>query len=114
MLNSHIIMELNSLIFLFLFLPLLLFTYYFLNPRFRNIYLTVFSLFLYAWGQKEAVFILIFLIIINYFFSLKISGSKSPGDSKKIYTAGVVFNILVLVALRFMCQQERAGIAIED
>ncbi len=95
-------MEFNSLIFLFLFLPLLLLIYFILNPGIRNIYLIMASLFFYAWGQKEAVFILIFLIIINYFFSKWISGAKNNRSSRRIFITALIFNILVLIFYKYL------------
>ncbi len=95
-------MEFNSLIFIFLFLPLLLFVYFILKPAFRITFLIPAGLFFYAWGQREAVFILIFLIIVNYFLSSKIALSKNKKTVKKIYMFGIVFNVLVLIFYKYI------------
>lgn len=62
----------SSPIFLFLFLPVVLLSY-FISPKFlKNIILTVASLFFYAWGEEQYILLLILCIVINYFFGLLI------------------------------------------
>jgi D-alanyl-lipoteichoic acid acyltransferase DltB (MBOAT superfamily) len=70
----------TSPIFLFFFLPLLLIVYF--NPIFKtiklkNLFLLFFSLLFYAWGEPTFVFVMIFLIIINYFSALYIYKVKT-------------------------------------
>lgn len=95
-------MQFNSLIFLFLFLPVFLFIYFVVDPRFKNYFLLAAGLFFYAWGHKEAVFILIFLILINYFLSLRMSEAKDQKHSKRIFVTGIIINILILVFYKYL------------
>lgn len=63
----------SSIIFIFAFLPVVLFLYYGICKKSRtaqNVVLTVASLFFYAWGVPKYVFIMIASIIINWLFAL--------------------------------------------
>ncbi len=56
----------SSLIFLFVFLPLVILFYYISPRRVRNLVLLVFSLFFYAYGEPRYIFIMLLSISINY------------------------------------------------
>ena len=65
-------MVFSSTIFIFVFLPLVLFAYYILGKRIRNYVLLLASLFFYAWSGVDYLNILIVSIMINYIFGLLI------------------------------------------
>lgn len=69
-----------SNVFLFLFLPFTIVTYYLINPKYRNIFLLVASVGFYAWGEPKFVFIMITSIIFNYIMAIMISkaANKEP------------------------------------
>ena len=87
-------MTFNSMIFIWLVLPLILTIYYLLlNNTLRNIFLVLVSLFMYAWGSIETIGILLLSILSNYLFGMLIGKVKN----KKIPLAlGIVFNCLML------------------
>ncbi len=63
----------SSSVFLFIFLPLVLFGYYVPLRRWRlgqNIFLFLASLFFYAWGEPWFVLVMIASIVLNYFLGL--------------------------------------------
>ena len=66
-------MVFSSLIFLFFFLPAVLFCYYIVPQNFirvRNAVLLLFSLFFYFYGEPRLIGMLIFSILMNYLFGL--------------------------------------------
>ena len=67
-------MVFSSTIFLFLFLPMVLFGYYVClwGRTLRNLFLLAASLFFYAWGEPWFVFVMIFSIFGNWAFGLLI------------------------------------------
>ena len=66
----------SNLVFLYVFLPIVLLSY-FLVPRFlKNTMLLIASLFFYAWGEPTYVFLMLFSILMNYFFGLAVSKSE--------------------------------------
>jgi alginate O-acetyltransferase complex protein AlgI len=71
----------SSIVFLFLFLPLVLLIYHFLPKKIRNVFLMLASLLFYFWGEQWLVWIILVSTGIDYFCGLLISGAllgKSP------------------------------------
>lgn len=62
----------SSMIFLWVFLPIILFLYFVLDKRYRNIFLLFASLIFYAWGEPKYIFLMVFSIIVNYLFGILI------------------------------------------
>ncbi len=96
-------MVFSSTVFLFLFLPLTILIYYnpiFKSRKFKNVFLLLVSLFFYAWGEPQFVFIMILSIIINWFLALKISKNNK---NKKIYLViAVIYNIGLLFIYKYL------------
>jgi len=85
-------MVLNSPVFVFLFLPLILAIYFAVPARATNISLLVASLLFYAWGDSSSLPILLISIPVNYAFGILIGGvSREPRKAsetrRKIYLA---------------------------
>lgn len=93
-------MVFSSLIFLFLFLPIVLICYYLSGNRFKNYILLMASLFFYAWGEPKYIYLMIFSILVNYFFGLKVDvNSKS---SKKLWLfVSIIFNLSLLIIFKY-------------
>lgn len=88
-------MVFSSFTFLFVFLPLVLLTYFVVKKRkYRNIVLLIFSLIFYAWGEPIYVLLMILSIVVNYFIALKIE--KLPKKKKKFIIIDVIFNLLII------------------
>jgi len=81
-------MVFSSVIFLFCFLPFVIFIYYLLHNRYKNIFLLLASLFFYAWGEPKFVVVMIASIFINYICGLLIAHAKIK--------SGVLVNRLML------------------
>lgn len=95
----------SSVIFLFYFLPIVLFLYYVssFSRKLQNGILLFASLFFYAWGEIKFVFIMVFSIIINYIFGLIVD--KYREDKKKAYIAIVLmctYNISILFLFKYL------------
>lgn len=90
----------SSLIFLFVFLPLLLIVYYASPKRFRNYILLFFSLIFYAWGGVSYSLVLIASVVINYIFVKQLE--KNTIQKKKWLISGLVFNTLVIVVFKYL------------
>lgn len=77
-------MVFSSMIFIWVFLPILLILYFISNDKFKNIILLIFSLVFYAWGEPKYIFLMLFSIIINYFFGILIDKFKKHKVRKLI------------------------------
>ncbi len=92
-------MEFTSLIFLFIFFPLFLLTYFVCKKRnLRNVVLFLFSLFFYAWGEPLYVFLVLFSIFINYILTKIIAKNKN----KLMFILTLIFDIGILVVFKYV------------
>ncbi len=90
-------MVFSSTIFLFLFLPLVLFFYLIFGVKIRNIVLLVASLIFYAWGESLYLLLMLTSICCNYFFGLLIDNRKRGGKSgKNVLVCAIVMNLGML------------------
>ena len=89
----------SSMIFLWLFLPLVFCSYYLIDKRFKNILLLISSIIFYAWGGVSYSLIMLSSIIINYIFALLIDKAIEYNNlkNKKIYLAlCIIINLSIL------------------
>ncbi len=93
-------MTFSSPLFLFIFLPLILFVYYFLltqgNIYAQNVILLVASLLLYAWGEPVAFLIMFFSIVVNFFCGRHLGTERKSRKRFSRLVFGVIFNIALL------------------
>ncbi len=90
----------TSIVFLYYFLPLLLFLYFISGKKIRNYILLVFSLLFYAWGEPKLVFLMMIMVFVNYTVGILIDKEKSIDDNSKkakiILVIGVIANLAIL------------------
>ena len=59
-------MVFSSLLFLFLYLPVVLAVYYIVPRRWRNVWLFAVNLVFYGWGEPVYILLMLFSISFNY------------------------------------------------
>ena len=94
----------SSIIFLFVFLPVVLAVYYIVPSGYRNLVLFLFSLFFYAWGEPKYIIIMLFSTIVDYINGLLIEYFKDKGNLKKAKLAlisSVVINLSLLSFFKY-------------
>ena len=102
-------MVFSSLIFIFIFLPLVLVSYYLVPKRLRNTIILLFSLIFYAWGEPVYILLIMISILINYFGALLIRKYISDKEkSKFIFITVLLIDISVLFFFKYY------GFAIES
>ncbi len=90
----------NSLVFIFVFLPVLLLLYYAVPKRFRNYLLLLSSLIFYAWGGVSYSIILLTSLLFNYIFVTQISKNN---NKKKIWLwVGMIFNLSLILIFKYL------------
>ncbi len=96
----------SSSIFLFGFLPVILFFYYVFfrrNRRWQNVFLTFVSLFFYAWGEPFFVLIMIGSILANWAFALWVDKVRADKKQAKCALALMVaVNIGLLFVFKYL------------
>ena len=96
----------SSNIFIFLFLPAVLFGYYVIFRKTRlgqNIFLTLSSLFFYAWGEPRFVMVMLLSIIANWAFALWVD--KVKHNKKETHLALItmlVFNLSIIFIFKYL------------
>jgi alginate O-acetyltransferase complex protein AlgI len=90
-------MVFSNLVFIFAFLPIVLFFYYIAKNELKNIVLLVASLIFYAWGEPEYILLMLFSIVINYGYGIWIEESHTHTKRKlAILWFAIVINITLL------------------
>ncbi len=96
----------SSSVFLFLFLPVVLLVYYLPLRKWRlgqNIFLTLASLFFYAWGEPWFVLVMMGSIVANYLFGLWVAAWKNHGRSLRLpVTMAVICNLSILFIFKYL------------
>lgn len=94
----------NSYIFLFVFLPITLITYFYLNKlnmeKTSKVFLFLASFVFYAWFNVYYTPILLFSILFNFYFGIKLS--KCVNYKKTVLTIGIMGNIILLGYFKYM------------
>ena len=89
-------MYFSSLLFLFVFLPLVLAVYYVLPRRFRNGFLLLANMVFYGWGEPVFILIMIVSIVVNYICGLLIEKYR---DNQKRKKAFLVLSLVISLGL---------------
>lgn len=96
----------SSSIFIFFFLPAVLFCYYIFFRKSRllqNIFLLTASLFFYAWGEPKFVLVMMLSIMANWFFGLLVH--KYKGNKKAVrlvITLTTFFNLGIMFIFKYL------------
>lgn len=87
----------SSLMFLFVFLPAVLFCYYLAPTKFKNIVLLLFSLFFYGYGEPKSLLVMVVSILMNYTLGLLVARFRDNKTAAKLVVAlGVAGNLAVI------------------
>ena len=92
-------MVFSSLLFLFLYLPVVLAVYYLVPARFRNLWLFAVNLVFYGWGEPVYILLMLFSICLNYFAGLLVA--RYRGEKPRRARAALVINTVLNLALLF-------------
>lgn len=96
----------SSTVFLYWFLPLVLFFYYVVfrkSRTFQNIILLGSSLFFYAWGEPKYVFIMIGSIIVNWAFGIIINKKREDENLRKLFLSiDIIINLSILFIFKYL------------
>lgn len=95
-------MVFSSQIFIFIFLPFTLLSYYLFPNKLRNYVLLLLSIFFYSWSGVNYVLILLTSILINYSFGIFISKYIERIAIKRLLlTIGVILNLILLFYFKY-------------
>ena len=86
----------SSLTFIFVFLPIIFVLYNVVPNKCRNVLLLIFSLIFYAWGEPKYIYLMLFVIIINWLIGLLIGKSETLAYRKACLIVAVVIDLALL------------------
>lgn len=93
-------MVFSSAIFLFIFLPIVLITYYLLPKKWRNIILLMASIFFYTWGEPTFIFIMLASITVDFFIA-KALPKKERAAKRHLLILSICLNIGLLAYFKY-------------
>jgi alginate O-acetyltransferase complex protein AlgI len=95
-------MVFSSLVFLYFFLPINLILYYVSgNLMYRNILLTLFSFFFYAWGEPIWIVLLLFSALFDYGNGIWIERLNNKAKAKWVVVFSIAVNLGLLIAFKY-------------
>ena len=74
-------MLLNSLNFIFAFLPVVLILFYVVPGKWKNVVLALSSIFFYAWGEPVYVVLMLFSAVLHYMMGIDIGRKRKRNQS---------------------------------
>ncbi len=86
-------MVFSSLIFLFIFLPVVIIINYLLPPKCRNAFLLMANLIFYAWGEPVYVLLMLASIFVNYMCAFLLDKTVSNKRRKLILIINIILNL---------------------
>lgn len=95
-------MVFSSIVFLYIFLPIMLLIYFIVPNKFKNAVMIVASLIFFAWGEIRYIFIMLLLAIMDYACGKKINQYFENKNKKKIYLfIDIGVNLLILFFFKY-------------
>ena len=78
-------MVFSSVVFLYIFLPIMLLLYFIVPSKFKNAVMILASLIFFAWGEVRYIFIMLLLAIMDFWCGNKINKYWENKKKKRIY-----------------------------
>lgn len=94
-------MVFSSQLFLFIFLPLFLVSYYLTPARAKSLLILIFSYCFYAWWKAEFLTLLVSITVLSYACALAIDQSSDERIRYRWLFLGVAFNLLALAYFKY-------------
>ena len=91
----------SSMIFLWIFLPVVFIGYRLLGEKYRNTFLLIASIIFYGWGEPKNVIVMLVSIFVNYLCGIGIEKYRDY-RKKLLITVSVVLNLGVLGYFKYM------------
>ena len=95
-------MVFSTLVFMFMYLPIVLAVYYLLPFRYRNFFLFLASLFFYGWGEPVYIVLMLVTITVNYVSGLLVARNRDDDKkARRIVAVSTVISLAFLVYFKY-------------
>lgn len=91
----------SSMVFLWIFLPIVLFFYFIVKEEYKNILLLIASLIFYAWGEPIYILLMLASISINYILAIQMDKQREKTYKKLILIGSVLINLGLLFYFKY-------------
>lgn len=87
-------MVFSSLVFLWIFLPIMIIGNYVVNRKYKNIFLLMGSLIFYEWGEPTYVLLMLLSVLVNWYIGILMD--RYEGHKKLLLYADIIINMGLL------------------
>ncbi len=96
-------MVFSSILFMFIYLPIVLAVYYIVPCKWRNPWLFAVNLVFYGWGEPVYIVLMLFSILINYISGIYVDKYKDEDKTKakRILILNIVINLALLMFFKY-------------
>ena len=94
-------MVFSSIVFLYIFLPIMLIIYFIVPNKWKNGVMIIASLIFFAWGEIRYIFIMLLLAIMDYICGQKIDKNKDKNKKKLYLFIDVGINLMILFFFKY-------------
>lgn len=95
-------MVFSSIVFLYIFLPIMLFIYFIVPNKLKNAVMIIASLIFFAWGEIRYIFIMLLLAVMDYMCGQKINKYWDDKNKKRIFLfIDIGVNLLILFFFKY-------------
>lgn len=95
-------MVFSSLIFMFVYLPVVLAVYYLVPMRLRNIWLFIVNLVFYGWGEPVYILLMVFSVTLNYAGGILVDRYRADDrKARRILILTIVLNLALLCFFKY-------------
>ncbi len=91
-------MVFSSVVFLYIFLPIMLLIYFIVPKKFKNAVMILASLIFFAWGEIRYIFIMLLLAVMDFLCGKKITEHYNDKNKKIVY---LLINVITNLAILF-------------
>lgn len=94
-------MVFSSAVFLLFFLPAFLLVYYLIRPKYQNYTILLFSIFFYAWGAPDFIFIVLASMVVNFYVVRQMHGASVVRQRRILLGISVAINLGLLLYFKY-------------
>lgn len=96
-------MVFSSLVFLFVYFPVVFFIYYISPAKWRNVILLLVNMIFYGWGEPVYLFLMLLSVVVDYLLGMGIEKyRKKCWVAKGMLVTSVVWNIGLLTLFKYL------------
>jgi alginate O-acetyltransferase complex protein AlgI len=95
-------MVFSSILFMFIYLPVVLTVYYIVPSKWRNIWLFIVNLVFYGWGEPVYIVLMVFSICVNYISGRLVDKHRADDrKARRFLILNTVINLALLVFFKY-------------